>query len=222
MRKCPYCKINVGGDLEKCPLCQSKLSGEAEEAYFPKFESMQKRTMFYKFQLLIVWVIVIVAIGLDFMLKIRLHGYPDLHWSLLLGMWILITDLRIMRSFRPGTGSARKMTLMVFITLVMLLITAYFLGFMELTLGLIVPIIITGMVIANFVLSMIDKHGNTMSYLLTGILIGLIPCIVMYLINKSMSIAWVVCALVSAILLVGAVVFKGRAVAAELQRRFNL
>ena len=222
MRKCPYCKIDIGGDLEKCPLCQSKLTGEAEEAYFPKIDTMQKRTLFYKFQLLIVWIIVIVGIGLDFMLKLRLPGYPDLHWSLLLAMWLLIMDLRIMRSFRPGTGSARKVTFMVFITLVMLMITAYFFGFMELTLGMIVPIVITGMVIANFVLAMIDKHGNTMSYLLTGILIGLIPCIVMYLINKSMSIPWIICSLVSAILLVGAVVFKGRAVAAELQRRFNL
>ncbi|MBR4144243.1 MAG: hypothetical protein IKU06_02155 [Lachnospiraceae bacterium] len=114
------------------------------------------------------------------------------------------------------------MTVMVFLSLIMLLITAYFLGFMDITLKIIIPIVITGMVIANFVLSMIDKHGNTMSYLLTGILIGLIPCIIMYLIDKSMSVAWVICSITSAIMLVGAFVFKGRAVAAELERRFNL
>ena len=222
MKKCPYCKINVGGDLVKCPLCQSKLTGEADKAYFPKIDAMQKRTLLYKIQLFIVWIIVIVAIGFDFMFKVRLHGHPDLHWSLLLAMWILVIDFRLMRSLRPGTGSARKMTVMVFLSLVMLLITAYFLGFMEIALRLIIPIVITGMVIANFVLSMLDKHGNTMSYLLTGILIGLIPCIIMYLINKSMSVAWVICSITSAIMLVGAVVFKGRSVAAELQRRFNL
>ena len=78
MRKCPYCKIEVGGDLLKCPLCQSKLMGsvtsetENEEAYYPRLEAQKKRSLYYKIQLFIVWVILIVGIGLDFMFGLRL------------------------------------------------------------------------------------------------------------------------------------------------------
>ena len=31
MKNCPYCKIEVGGNLKKCPLCQSKLNCYEEE-----------------------------------------------------------------------------------------------------------------------------------------------------------------------------------------------
>ena len=67
MRKCPYCKIGIGGDSVKCPLCQSKVmiideadSKENEitdRPYFPKLEAQQKRSFFYKLQLFIVWII---------------------------------------------------------------------------------------------------------------------------------------------------------------------
>ena len=228
MRKCPYCKIEVGGDLLKCPLCQSKLMGsvtsetENEEAYYPRLEAQKKRSLYYKIQLFIVWVILIVGIGLDFMFGLRLPGFPDLHWSLLLAMWLVAVEFGFMRQFRPGTGSARKVTLIVLITLVALPITARYLNFFDITMDLIVPIILTGTIIANFVLVMIDKHGNTMAYLLSGLLLGVIPSIVLYFKRESMPLAWSICLIVSVILLVGAVIFKGRSVAAEIQRRFNV
>ena len=64
MRTCPYCKIEVGGDLIKCPLCQSKLTGEGEAAYFPKQTVFRRRSFLYKLQLFIIWILVIVAVGI--------------------------------------------------------------------------------------------------------------------------------------------------------------
>ena len=222
MKKCPYCKINVGGDLLKCPLCQSKLTGEGERAYFPKLEEQKKKSMFYKMQLFIVWIILIVGIGLDFMIGLRLPDFPDLHWSLILALCLVAFEFGIMRQFKPGTGSARKVTMMVLIILALLSVTAYFLDFFEITMVLIVPVVLTGTIIANFVLAMVDKHGNTMAYLLSGLLLGVIPSIVLYFKRESMPLAWAICLIVSVILFVGAVIFKGRSVAAEIQRRFNV
>lgn len=229
MRKCPYCKIEVGGDLLKCPLCQSKLmvgdsvSGtENEEAYYPRLEAQKKRSLYYKIQLFVVWVILIVGIGLDFMFGLRLPGFPELHWSLLLAMWLVAFEFGFMRQFKPGTGSARKVTLIVLITLVALPITARYLNFFDITMDLIVPIILTGTIIANFVLAMIDKHGNTMAYLLSGSLLGVIPGIIIYFAFDKMPVAWTICLLVCVILFVGAVIFRGRSVAAEIQRRLNV
>ena len=222
MKKCPYCKIEVGGNLIKCPVCQSKLMGEGDTAYFPRLENQQIRSLFYKLQLFIVWVVLIVGLGLDFLVSLRLPGFPDLHWSLILAMWLVVFEFGIMRQFRPGTGSARKVTMMVVIILALLAVTAYFFGFLEIVLDLVVPIVLTGTIIANFVLAMVDKNGNTMAYLLTGLLFGVIPSLILYFTKEKMPIAWIICMIVSVILFVGSVIFKGKAVTAEIQRRFNV
>lgn len=222
MRRCPYCKIGIAGDNVKCPLCQSKLTGNGEDPCYPKFEAKKKRSIFYKIQLFLAWGLLIVAIGLDFMVGLRLPGYPDLHWSLLLAMWLLVVEFGIMRQFKPGTGSAGKVTMLVLITLVTWCVTAYFFGFMKITIDLVVPCALAATIIANFVLAMIDKNGNTMSYLLSGVFLGVVPSVICYFVRNQMPLAWVICLLVCVVLFAGAVIFRGRAVAAEFQRRFHL
>ena len=222
MQKCPYCKIEVGGDLAKCPLCQSRLTGEAEAPYFPRQTNMQIRSLFYKVQLFVVWVIVIVSLGLDFLVGLKFPEFPALHWSLIVTMWLFVFEFGIMRQFKPGTGSARKVTYMVFAILILMMITSYFFGFFRLTLDLIIPAVITGTVIANFVLAMVDKKGNAMAYLLTALLLGLIPCIVLYFSEKDMPVAWIVCMITTVILFTAAVIFKGKAVLSEIRRRLNV
>jgi len=222
MRQCPYCNVGIAGDLAKCPLCQSKLTGTGEEPCYPKFETQKKRSLFYKIQLSCVWGLLIVGIGLDFMVGLRLPGYPDLRWSLLLAMWLIVFEFGIMRQFKPGTGSAGKVTMLVLITIAMLCVTAYFFGFMKITIDLVVPCALAATIIANFVLAMIDKNGNTMSYLLSGVFLGVVPSVICYFVRNQMPLAWVICLLVCVVLFAGAVIFRGRAVAAEFQRRFHL
>ncbi len=222
MKKCPYCKIEVGGNPSKCPLCQSRLSGEGEEMHFPAVDALKVRSFIYKLQMLIILSTVIIGLGLDFFYKVRIPGYPKLHWSLLVAMWLLAFEFFIMRQFRPDTGSARKVTLILIVMLIMLLVTAHYLDFMWLALDWVVPIVLAAMMITNFVLAMIDKRGNTMAYLLSGSLFGLLPCIIRFAAEGKMSVTWLVCSMVGTILLVAAIIFRGRAVFGEIQRRFNL
>ena len=222
MRQCPYCKVGIGGDLIKCPLCQSKLSGTGESPYYPKFEAQKKRSLFYKIHLSVAWGLLIVGIGLDFLVGLRLPGFPSLHWGLLLAMWLMVLEYGIMRRFKPGSGSAGKVTMLIFVTIVMWCVTAYFLGFMKVTIDLVVPIALAAIIAADFVLTMIDKNGNMMSYLLTGVLMGVVPSVICYFVMDDMPLAWAICLMISIILFAGAVIFRGRAVAAEFQRRFHV
>lgn len=222
MKKCLYCKIEVGGDLEKCPLCQSKLVGEPEEPYFPKQTNQQRRSLYYKIQLFVVWVLAIAGLSAEFLFNFKIPGFPKVHWSLLFFLWLFAFEFGIMRQFKPGTGSARKVTSMAFIILVLLVITSYFFNFWRFTLGWVVPITIIGDIIANFVFAMIDKQGNTMSYLLTNLLVGIVPYIILYFLGKETPIPWIACLILSVILFIGAVIFKGRMVLNEIQRRFNI
>ena len=222
MRTCPYCKIEVGGDLIKCPLCQSKLSGEGEAAYFPKQTEFRRRSFLYKLQLFIIWTLVIVAVGIDFGLGIRIPAFPHMHYSLIIAMWLIAFEFAIMRQFRKGNGSSRRVTMMVLIILALLMITSYCFGFFRLTADWIAPCAITGMMIANFVLAMVDRRGNAMVYLLTNVLIGILPYIVLLIRHKEVPITWIICMMISIILFIGAVIFKGRTVAGEIRRRLNV
>ena len=222
MRQCPYCKVGIEGDLVKCPLCQSKLMGIGEDPCYPKFEAQKKRTLFYKFQLFLAWGVLIVGIGLDFMVGLRLPGYPKLHWSLLLAMWLMVIEFGIMRQFKPGTGSAGKVTMLVLITIATWCVTAYFFGFMKVTLDLVVPSALAATITANFVLAMIDRNGNTMAYLLSGLLLGVVPSVICYFARDEMPLAWAICLMVSVVLFAGAIIFRGRAVTAEVRRRFHV
>ena len=111
---------------------------------------------------------------------------------------------------------------MVLITIVMWCVTAYFFGLMKITVDLVVPIVLAATITANFVLALLDKNGNTMSYLLTALLMGIVPSVICIFVSEKMPIAWAICLMVSVILFAGAVIFRGRAVAAELQRRFHV
>ncbi len=222
MKKCPYCKIEVGGDADKCPLCQSRLTGEASEAYFPVRDTLKFRSFLYKLQLFIVWCIVITGLGLDFLFDIRIPAFPGLHWGLIIFMWLVVFESVILRQFTPGTASARTVTVMVIVILAMLLVTAQCFGFMWLAWDWIVPVVITGTMIANFVLVMVDRRGNAMAYMLTGLFFGLLPCLVLYLRYKTMPITWMICTIVGVVLFAGAVIFKGRVVASEIRKRFSV
>ena len=222
MKTCPYCRIKVGGNLEKCPLCQSKMLGEGEEDHFPSLRILKLKSVFYRVQLFVVWVVIIAAFGLDFLFNLRIPSFENVHYSLIIAMWLMVMEYIMMKQFERGTGSARNLTVMAFLILTMLLVTSYFFGFWILTADWIVPIAIMAVMTANFVLAMIDKQGNAMAYLLTNILVGAVPYAVMHFSHRETPATWIICLMVSVVLFAGAVVFKGRAVAAEFRRRLNL
>ena len=222
MRECPYCKVKIAGLHYKCPLCQSKLMGENEAPLSPKPEVQKKQSIIYKLQLFFAWVVLIVGLGLDFMVGLRLPGFPNLHWGLLLAMWIVTFEFGIMRQFRPGTGSAGKVTSLSLITLALWFITARYFGLLQVTIDLAIPTAIGAVVITDFILALIDKEGNTMPYLLSGMLLGVVPGVIQMFFRDEMPLAWSICTMVSIILFVAAIIFRGKAVKAEFEKRFHV
>ena len=222
MKTCPYCKIKVGSDTVKCPLCQSKLTGDSDGPYFPKQTVLWRKSFLYKLQLFIVWAVVIAALGIDFLLQVRIPPSSNVHYSLILAMWLITFEFGIMRQFKNSGGSSRKVTMMVLIILVLIIVTSYYYGFFRITIDWIAPCAIAGMMIANFVLAMIDRRGNAMVYLLTGVLVGVLPYIILSISHRKPSITWIICMLIGIILFVGAVIFKGRSVAGEIRKRLNV
>ena len=222
MMNCPYCNITVGGNLKKCPFCQSKLVGEVDKAYFPTQTILKIQSFFYKLQLFIAWIIIITSIGIDFMFGLPFGPFGGFHWSLLVLMWIFAFEFSIIRLFKKGMSAARVLSLVVVVIMIMACITTYYIGQLKFVVYWVMPIVVMGTMIANFVLAMIDKNGNAMVYLLTNVLIGILPYIAFYVMQKNCPVEWIICLMVSFILLVGAVIFKGREVVNEVQRRLSV
>ncbi len=222
MMNCPYCKITVGGKHSKCPFCQSRLAGKPEEAYFPKQMILKFQSFVYKLQLFIVWILVILALGIDYLFNMPLGPYDGFHWSLLVVMWLFAFEFGVMRLFKKGMDAARVLSIVVVLIMVMLGVTAYYFGFLQFYVSWIMPNMVMGTMIANFVFSMIDKSGNAMAYLLTNVLMGIVPYIVFYFLKKNCPVEWIVCLIVSFILFVGAIIFRGREVVYEFQRRLSV
>lgn len=220
MRNCPYCKIDVGGNNKKCPFCQSKLSGTPEEPYFPQQTILKITSFFYKIQMFIVWTLIILSLGVEFLLKIKI--FPTFYISLLITMWLLAFEFGIIRLFKKGANSSRVLTIFVIIVTLLLMVTAYFIGYYEYMVDYAVPVIIIGTMIANFVLAMIDKISNAMVYLLSNVVVGIVPYWVLYITGKNIPFLWVISLLVSVILFIGAIIFKGRPVLQEIVKRFNV
>ena len=120
MKKCAYCKIEVGGDLKKCPFCQSRLAGESEEKYFPTQMILKFQSFLYRLQLFIVWIIIIAALGLDFMFGLPLGPFGGFHWSLLVLMWLLAFEWTVIRLFKKGVDAARILSISVTLFMIML------------------------------------------------------------------------------------------------------
>jgi hypothetical protein len=222
MKNCPYCKVDVGGNLKKCPFCQSRLVGEDEDKYFPTQLRLKFQSFFFKLQLFIVWIIIISALWLDYIFKLPFGQYGGFHWSLLVLMWLFGFEFSIIHVFKKGMDASRVLSIVAVIVMLMVCITAYYFGALKWVLEWVMPIAVMGTIVANFVFSMIDKSGNAMVYLLTDLLIGIVPYFVCMTLKKNCPIEWMICLLVSFIIFVGAIIFRGREVVNEIQRRLSV
>lgn len=222
MKNCPYCQIEVGGELKKCPFCQSSLVGVSDTEYFPKQTTFKIQSFFYKLQMFIVFAVGIVGLGDEWLL--HLDFFHGIHYSIILCVWLLAFEFGIMKLFKKGFHPSRILTIIVIIVTCLLMFTAYEIGEVawKYMLEWVVPIIVMATLVANFVLAVFDKIANGMIYLLTNIVVGGLPYVVLFLEGKDVPIVWIICLILTVVLFTGTLIFKGRAVVGEVQKRFNV
>jgi len=217
MKKCISCDIYVDGDRKTCPICQNALNGEASPYNWPLPENFKKHAMLYKIQLFIVLTVIVIALALDFLLDLN----PGTHYGLTIAGWGIMAELMIKSFIKKHLFPAKIVSYSAVVLSVLLALTSYYYHFFNPIFYLVIPIIIGGTIIANFVFCLIDKKGNSLVYLLCTILIGILPYIAIYLGHKDMVLPWTICLIVSVIAFIGIVVFKGKNVRIELAKRFN-
>lgn len=221
MSNCPHCKITVGGQFRKCPLCQSSLLGEPTEPYWPTMDKLKAQSFLFKLIIFIFIVGIILCLALDFLIL----PPTELHWSIVSSVWGIV-GLWLFICFFKNHRTISNILFQSMIALSALVVwTEYFIGYSHLKIStdFIVPILVTAVLVVNFVFSFLNYRftQNTMIYILFNILVGIIPYIALYLHRGNAPLTWTICLLVSIITLVGLIIFKGRHVLIEIQKRFH-
>ena len=180
----------------------------------------------YKIIAFLLSAVVVVAGAFDFLL---LDDTPHRHFSLLLAVWFLAA-LRVLRSvLRRRYNGPRQIFNLLLLVSALLVFTDWFNGYTGYSLDLVVPILCCVALGCNFVFAFLRSRftANALVYLLMNIGIGLLPYILLFLRLDggkldAHSIPWVICLILSIITFLGLVIFRGRALKSEIEKRLHL
>ncbi|MGN0437964.1 MAG: DUF6320 domain-containing protein [Lachnospiraceae bacterium] len=243
MRNCPKCNITVGGIWEYCPICQNQLNidedneivleatdddkkniseqktdSEADVPYFPGITALKVKSIAYKIQLFIALTICVVCLSIDLLF----NANGKIHWSYIVVMWIVGFEIVIGPILKKRSIPANFITNVAILFSCIFAITSYFIGDIRICTHIQLPIVVLITLVINFVLSLVDKKGNALVFALGNVLVGIIPNIVLLIIYHSAPVLWRVCFVVSVVFLIGLIIFKGRQVNNEIQKRLNI
>ena len=217
MKKCLNCNIEIGGRTNTCPRCQNSLTGEATEDNWPRPKKLKAQAFLYKLQLFLALAAIVVGLSLDFLLELN----NGTHYSLIIAMWIIVFEIDLSRNIKRLFVITRTISISVLHICILLLITAWYFNFFDLTAYLLVPIFLGTVLIANLIFSLIDTTENALVYLLSTILIIVVVYGFMRARHIDNGLTWDICLMASVVSLIGIIIFKGRKVSNEVRKRIN-
>ena len=217
MKKCLNCNIEIGGNVDICPLCQNALTGEATLNNWPSPNKLRAQAFLYKLQLFLVLATIAVGISLDYLLELN-NGK---HYSLIIALWLIVFELDLRRNIKRLFVISKTVNMCTLHLCLLLLLTGWYFGFYEITAFMIVPILFGTLLMVNLIFSMTDTTENALVYLLTNILIVVITYTIMRINGVNTGLVWTITLMISFVALIGIVIFKGRKVSNEIQKRMN-
>ena len=217
MRKCLNCNIEIGGNIDTCPLCQNSLTGEATGNNWPSPRRLRTQALLYKLQLFLVLAAITVGISLDFLLELN-NGR---HYSLIIALWLIIFELDLRANIRRLFVISKTVSISTLHICLLLLLTAWYFDFFDVTAYMIIPILLGSVLLANLFFTMIDTTENALVYLLANILLVMIIYASLRIKGIDAGLVWAICLMISFVALIGIVIFKGRKVSNEIQKRMN-
>lgn len=218
MKYCLSCDINIGGNIDTCPVCQNSLTGEAGPDNWAPMNKLKKQALLYKIQLFIILASVVVALSLDFLLDLNNEVQ---HWSLLVAVGLITFELILVKMLKKRPFPAKIFNICILHLSMMLLLISWYYKFMDPVVNYVIPITMGVTVVTNFVFALIDKAENAMVYLLANIIVGLFAYGMTLIVGKNKTVPWTICLILSVVMFIGIVVFKGRKVWLEVQKRMN-
>ena len=154
---------------------------------------------------------------------------PLSHWSLLAVLWVIVGLLVLRGILRRRYNGPRQLFNLLLIVSAMLVFTDWFHGYTGFSLDLAVPILCSISLVCNFIFSIVRSRYtvNALVYMLMNIGIGILPYLLLFFrvgggTMNARNIPWVICLIISMITFLGLVIFRGRDLRCELEKRLHL
>ena len=226
MKNCPYCKMNIGGNLEKCPVCQNTLEGEGERDYWPKLVVNSRRVKAFQIVMFAVISISIVALAMDFLfLKTDHHSFGPLVMA-----WTVIPGWQLENVIKKHYNLLKTLFVALIAMSILCGLSEFYIHvawntpYLGITPGYIIPILCSANMISNFVLSFVDKQftDHSLIYMFMNVLVGIVPWIALFFIAGTPPMTWSICMVINTLAVVALFIFRGRIVINEFRKRFHL
>lgn len=220
MKYCTKCKVSVRGDSKFCPLCQMPLTGTGEsELSYPKILTIYSQFRFL-FKILIFASIVasVAAAAVNLIL-------PDTgHWALLVIVGIIFFWISVFFAIYQRKRIPKSITYQAAFMSLASVIIDLLSDWHGWSLSYAMPIIFIVAMLAMAVLAMVLKlpANEYLICLILDIIFGFIPIIFYCLGMLTQNIPSIICIACSIICLAGIILFQGREMLLELERRFHL
>lgn len=221
MKKCTSCNASVDEAFEYCPLCQNGLEEGTESVgypAFPKQDGIKRLSLFYKIQLFIAVMVVIICAAVDYWFGV--HG--DKHWSIVVFICVLVVELMISPLLRKRSVPVYFVSYLALMLAIAFYAIASYMGGKNVCVNITIPIIILFTLTFNFIASLADKNGNALVFSICNIVMGIILPFAMFATSSSVPVLWSSCFIASVIMLIGLIIFKGTVVFREVQKRLNM
>lgn len=221
MKHCESCKVDIIGERRICPLCGQILVGEANgtKSVFPYVPSIQKQFgMLIKIITISAIVCCVIAVAINMM--IPQSGW----WSVFVVMGVIClfvsTTVAINKSSNPPKNIIYQATTVIISCVLWDLLTGWY-GW---SIDFILPLAAISAMLSLSVTAMVLKipMEDTLLYLLIASFYGIIPII--FILTKSINVIYpsLICCALSIIYLATLIVFRGKHINSELEKRFHL
>jgi hypothetical protein len=222
MLYCNKCRVRVAGSPQRCPLCQWDLSGEAEPEHnvfpvIPPVIAPYKRLITF----IAFITIAVAAISVAINIAIPTGGA---WWSLFViaGLGCLWLSFLIIN--KQYWDIPKNIFIQLFIISIMVLLWDFFTGFYLWSLNFVIPILFGSSMIALAVFAKVRKL-KVEDYVLFLVIISVISIFsLLLIIFHVVTIVYpaVICFTISIISLASLLLFEGKSLLKELQRRMHV
>ena len=148
-----------------------------------------------------------------------------MHWSLLVLIGVVGVLMLLRALLRQGRNAPKLLFQILIGTSLIVTFADYYAGWNGIAIDAIVPILCSVTLVLNFIFAFVNRRftENGLVYLLLNIVVGVVPYIGLTLRHSVRPpMAWVICLVISMITFLGLVIFKGRSLLAEFEKRLHL
>lgn len=221
MKYCTKCKVSVRGNSRLCPLCQTSLEdiGGQNESCYPEVHKIYGQNRYLIKVLIFTTIIAAVASSAVNMIL------PDTgQWALLVIVGILFFWISVFFAVRQRKSISKNITYQAFFISIASVAIDLLTGRHGWSLSYALPVIFVVAMLSMTILAAILKlpANEYIMCLIFDIIFGFIPIIFYSLGMISQKIPSIICIAFSIICLTGIVLFQGKEMLLELERRFHL